>query len=183
MSSGHVFAQRIRHHLRDHLTQFIADGKLILGICNGFQVMTKMGLLPGYMATILNPRWPLRVVVLFRTIGFKFASKMTLPPYLPKEWVQALPFVMGRANSLPDPGTLAELEQHGCVAARYVDAENKPTQQYPDNPNGSLNAIAGLSDPTGQIFGMMPHPEAYLFLKITHNGIFSNVKVSCRQLG
>ena len=55
------------------------------------------------------------------------------------------------------------MEEQGCIAATYVGADNEPTQDYPENPNGSLRAIAGLSDPTGQIFGMMPHPEAYLF--------------------
>ena len=62
-----------------------------------------------------------------------------------------------------DTAVLEELEEAGCVAARYVDAKGHPTDDFPDNPNGSLHAIAGLSDPTGRIFGMMPHPEAYLF--------------------
>ena len=167
MSSGHVFAQRIRHHLRDHLTQFIADGKLILGICNGFQVMTKIGLLPGLHGDYFEPK-----VALMQNDCGSFQNY----------WVQirfeedsssiftkglgtiALPIRHGEGKLFTlDQGTLAELDQQGCVAARYVDAKNNPTQQYPDNPNGSLNAIAGLSDPTGQIFGMMPHPEAYLF--------------------
>ena len=54
------------------------------------------------------------------------------------------------------------MEEAGCVAARYVDG-GKSHRYFPDNPNGSLHAIVGLSDPTGRIFGMMPHPEAYLF--------------------
>jgi len=62
-----------------------------------------------------------------------------------------------------DAALLEQLEEAGCVAARYVDAAGNPTDAFPDNPNGSLHAIAGLSDPTGRIFGMMPHPEAYLF--------------------
>jgi phosphoribosylformylglycinamidine (FGAM) synthase-like amidotransferase family enzyme len=59
---------------------------------------------------------------------------------------------------------LARLEREHCVACRYIDpATGTPTQAFPHNPNGSLNAIAGLCDPTGRIFGLMPHPEAYLF--------------------
>ncbi len=63
-----------------------------------------------------------------------------------------------------DPDLLDTLERAHCVACRYVDSQTGvPTMRFPDNPNGSLNAIAGLCDPTGRVFGLMPHPEAYLF--------------------
>jgi phosphoribosylformylglycinamidine synthase len=75
-----------------------------------------------------------------------------------------LPIRHGEGKIFTLDNTLLErIESEGCVAARYVDKNNNPTQEFPANPNGSLNAIAGLTDPTGRIFGMMPHPEAYLF--------------------
>jgi phosphoribosylformylglycinamidine synthase len=59
---------------------------------------------------------------------------------------------------------LDKIEASGCVACRYIDpASGEPARQFPHNPNGSINAIAGLCDPTGRIFGLMPHPEAFLF--------------------
>jgi phosphoribosylformylglycinamidine synthase len=62
-----------------------------------------------------------------------------------------------------DKTVIEQIEALGCAAARYADASGHPTKDFPANPNGSLNAIAGLCDPTGRIFGLMPHPEAYLF--------------------
>ena len=62
-----------------------------------------------------------------------------------------------------DASAIEKIEAQGCAAVRYADDAGSPTQEFPANPNGSLNAIAGLCDPTGRIFGMMPHPEAYLF--------------------
>ncbi|MFA7369511.1 MAG: phosphoribosylformylglycinamidine synthase subunit PurQ, partial [Kiritimatiellales bacterium] len=62
-----------------------------------------------------------------------------------------------------DKTVIEQIEKLGCAAARYADASGSPTMDFPANPNGSLNAIAGLCDPTGRIFGLMPHPEAYLF--------------------
>jgi phosphoribosylformylglycinamidine synthase len=63
-----------------------------------------------------------------------------------------------------DKKLLDRLESSGCIPCRYADPDtNQATQAFPHNPNGSLNAIAGLCDPTGRIFGMMPHPEAYLY--------------------
>jgi phosphoribosylformylglycinamidine synthase len=167
MTSGHVFALRVKHHMQAQLQQFIDDGKLILGICNGFQVMTKMGLLPGLDRRYFEP-----TVALIQNdcgtfqnfwvdIRFEEAS-----PCLFTAGLGTLPLPIrhgeGKIFTL-DSGLLERIEAEGCVAARYVDADNRPTQAFPANPNGSLNAIAGLCDPTGRIFGMMPHPEAYLF--------------------
>ncbi|MBI2440278.1 MAG: phosphoribosylformylglycinamidine synthase subunit PurQ, partial [Lentisphaerae bacterium] len=77
----------------------------------------------------------------------------------------ALPIRHGEGKVFAtDRDFLDALERAHCVACRYVDSQTfVPTMRFPDNPNGSLNAIAGLCDPTGRIFGLMPHPEAYLF--------------------
>ena len=167
MTSGHVFSLRVKHHMQEHLQRFIDDGKLILGICNGFQVMTKMGLLPGLDGDYFSPKISLMqndcgcFQNFWCDIRFEDASPCVFTQGL---GTIPLPIRHGEGKIFTlDTALLERLENEGCVAARYVDAENQPTQEFPANPNGSLHAIAGLSDPTGRIFGMMPHPEAYLF--------------------
>lgn len=167
MSSGHVFAQRIKHHIQPLLQTFIDAGKVMLGICNGFQVMTKMGLLPGLNGDYFIPSVSLiqndcgHFQNYWVNIRFEDASRCIFTKGL---GTLPLPIRHGEGKIFTlDAALLEQLEEAGCVAARYVDAAGNPTDAFPDNPNGSLNAIAGLSDPTGRIFGMMPHPEAYLF--------------------
>ena len=168
MTSGHVFAQRVKHRLQEDLARFIADGKLILGVCNGFQTMTKIGLLPG-----LNGDYFTQTVALMHNdcgsfqdfwIHVRFDAESPcvftrgLAPMM-------LPIRHGEGKLFtPEQSVIDELEAKHCVACRYIDpATEQPTQEFPHNPNGSLNAIAGLCDPTGRIFGLMPHPEAFLF--------------------
>ena len=167
MSSGHVFAQRIKHHIQPRLQTFIDAGKVMLGICNGFQVMTKMGLLPGLNGDYFIPSVSLiqndcgHFQNYWVNIRFEDASRCIFTKGL---GTLPLPIRHGEGKIFTlDAALLEQLEEAGCVAARYVAAAGNPPDAFPDNPNGSLNAIAGLSDPTGRIFGMMPHPEAYLF--------------------
>lgn len=168
MTSGHVFARRVKHHLRSELEDFIADGKLVLGVCNGFQVMVKMGLLPGLNGDYFAPR-----VALMQNdcgkfqnywIDLKFEAES---PCIFTRGLERMPLPIRHGEGkffTTDSETLEEVEDSGCVACRYVDPQSgTPTQEFPRNPNGSQNAIAGLSDPSGRIFGLMPHPEAYLF--------------------
>ena len=168
MTSGHVFASRARHRLSGELEKFIAQGKLIMGVCNGFQIMVKLGLLPGLdgdyftqklsliqndCGTFQNFWVPLR----FES-GSPCVFTRGLPPFhLPIRHGEGKLFTLDRA-------LLQRLESEGCVPCRYADPETgEATQEFPHNPNGSLNAIAGLCDPSGRIFGMMPHPEAYIY--------------------
>ena len=167
MTSGHVFALRVKHHMQAQLQQFIDDGKLIMGICNGFQVMTKMGLLPGLDGNYFEPKVSLMQndCGTFQNFWCDIRFEDNSPSVFTKGLgTLPLPIRHGEGKIFTlDAELVARMEAEGCVAARYVDADNNPTQEFPANPNGSLNAIAGLSDPTGRIFGMMPHPEAYLF--------------------
>ncbi|MBU4199915.1 MAG: phosphoribosylformylglycinamidine synthase subunit PurQ [Verrucomicrobia bacterium] len=168
MGSGHVLALRIRHHLREELERFIAGGHLILGVCNGFQVMVKLGLLPG-----LDNQYFTQTVALMQndcgtfqnfwvTLGFEPQSPCIFTRGLTR---MPLPIRHGEGKIFTrDKSLLERIEAGHGVACRYGDpATGAPVMTFPDNPNGSLNAIAGLCDPTGRIFGLMPHPEAYLF--------------------
>jgi phosphoribosylformylglycinamidine synthase len=168
MTSGHVFAQRVKHRLRDELQRFIDDEKIIMGVCNGFQTMTKIGLLPG-----LNKQYFDQTVALIQNDCGCFQDywvQLSFDPESPCIFTRGLTSMMlpirhgeGKLFTL-EQDVIQAIEDKHCAACRYVDpATEKPTQKFPHNPNGSIHAIAGLCDPTGRIFGLMPHPEAFLF--------------------
>ncbi len=167
MTSGHVFALKIKHHLRADIERFISDGKLVMGVCNGFQVMTKMGLLPGLDEEYFEPKVALMQndCGTFQNFWVELAFEKESPCVFTRGIEKMpLPIRHGEGKVFCKPEILRTLEEKGCAACRYIDPETaKPTSEFPANPNGSQNAIAGLCDPTGRVFGLMPHPEAYLF--------------------
>jgi len=169
LAAGKILANELKYTLADELKDFIKKGKLIIGICNGFQILVKSGLLPG------NSNSEQEVTLTINDSG-KFEDRWT---YLKNQkskiknqkciWTQGLPEVIylpvahGEGKFMAKDKTVLErLENNGQVVLRYCDEKGNPAQ-YPDNPNGSENAIAGLSDETGRIFGLMPHPERHSF--------------------
>lgn len=168
LSSGHVFALRLRHALSEPLCRFVSDGRLVLGVCNGFQIMTKLGLLPGLDGGGLTQAIALvhndcgRFQNYWVQVRFEENSPCVFTRGL---GTMPLPVRHGEGKLfVPSVELLQSLETRGCVACRYVDpATGEPATAYPANPNGSVHAIAGLCDPSGRIFGLMPHPEAYLY--------------------
>ncbi|MBP1598860.1 MAG: phosphoribosylformylglycinamidine synthase subunit PurQ [Acidobacteria bacterium] len=168
MTSGHVFALRAKHRLSGELDKFISQGKLILGACNGFQIMVKLGLLPG-----LDGNYFAQKLSIIQNDCGTFQDRwvrLSFEASSPCVFTRGLSFMdlpvrhgEGKVFTL-DKALLHRLEASGCVPCRYADpSTGQPTQKFPCNPNGALNAIAGLCDPTGRIFGLMPHPEAYLY--------------------
>ncbi len=164
ISSGIVFANKLRFHLGDDLEEFIDDGKLIMGICNGFQVLIKLGLLPAFD----NSYWQQTASLTYNDSG-RFEDRwvhLKVNPdsncvftrgieslYLPVRHGEGK-FVTGSREVLQRVVTGRQL------VLTYTD-ENGDTPLYPDNPNGSMGDVAGICNPTGRIFGLMPHPEAY----------------------
>ncbi len=151
--------------IADQIHQFVADGKLVMGVCNGFQLMVKMGLLPAFGG---NPQQSCSLTF---NDGGRFEDRWCWlkvdmeSPCVFTSGLDAvyLPVRHGEGKFVTDnKGTLLQLEQQNLAVVKYADAELQPTQQYPDNPNGSVSAIAGICDPTGRLFGLMPHPEAYI---------------------
>ena len=168
MGSGHVFAARIRRRMQGDLTAFIQRGGLVLGVCNGFQIMVKLGLLPGldgdYRRQTVTLTW--NDTGVFRDAWVHLTMESESPCVFTQGLERLyLPVRHGEGKFLAlDDALLDRLEAEGLVPCRYADPETgEPTAAYPHNPNGSARAIAGLCDPTGRIFGMMPHPEAFLF--------------------
>ncbi len=168
MGSGHVIASRLRHRLRPALEDYLASGGLVLGICNGFQILVRLGLLPGLVGQYFRPLASLAMndVGTFRNlwvrVRFEHDSPCIFTRGLPP---MDLPVRHGEGKLVvPDRRMLERIEGERLAVCRYVDPRTgEPARLYPANPNGSVNAIAGLCDPTGHVFGMMPHPEAYLY--------------------
>jgi phosphoribosylformylglycinamidine synthase len=160
LGAGRVFASRL-NALGDALGAFHEQGGLILGICNGFQVLVRAGILPG-------PR--IGAATLAHNASGRFEARwVRLGPnparcvFLPDNEPIDVPVAHGEGRFLlAEPGRLATLESQGQIAVRYLDAADAPTPDYPANPNGSLDAIAGVCDSTGRIFGLMPHPERFI---------------------
>ena len=166
VAAGKILANQMLHHLADALNEFIADGKLVLGICNGFQVMVKSGLLPwgkvvpGQAHHDVTLAWNDRGRFEDRWVHLRADSKQCV--FLPPGEIVALPIAHGEGKFVPrDDEVLRALGDGGQVAVRYVDAEGN-SGGYPVNPNGSVDDIAGICDPTGRMMGLMPHPERFV---------------------
>jgi phosphoribosylformylglycinamidine synthase subunit PurQ / glutaminase len=167
LAAGVVYANRLRARLLDPLETFIRKGGLMIGICNGFQTMVKLGVLPGVDGDYQTQRATLAAN---DRLGYRDAwVTLRAEETSPCVWTRGigkidLPARHGEGKFLVESeALLARLERDGLVAVRYVDARGEPTEQWPANPNGSPRGIAGVCDPTGRIFGLMPHPDAYLY--------------------
>lgn len=156
MGSGLVFAGLFKRNLKNELDYFIADGGLIIGICNGFQVLVKMGVLPNIDGT-----W-LPVVSLIHNERGVFENSWVSVSFnrnCRSVWTKNmadvdLPIRNGEGRFIAANDEILEnLKSRHLVALTYKDR----------NPNGSSLGIAGITDPTGRVLGMMPHPEAYLY--------------------
>ena len=165
VAAGKIMANQVIHHLSDILRKFIEDGKLILGICNGFQVMIKTGIVPGLNGAGTLSLTDQQVTLTDNDCG-KFEDRWV---YLQPGTDRCVFVEPGRRIYLPiahgegkivtnNEETLNQLRQNGHVAFRYVDADGNDGG-FPVNPNGSQDAIAALTDSTGRAIGMMPHPE------------------------
>jgi phosphoribosylformylglycinamidine synthase I len=162
ISAGRILANELRLKLGDEIQKFVDDGRLILGICNGFQVLVKAGLLPKSkgensqsltLASNDSGRFECRWVYLRanKTSPCIFTRGINL---------MYLPVAHGEGKVVIEPGVLEELN----VALYYADETGDIRAGYPHNPNGSVNNIAGICDATGRIFAMMPHPERFIRL-------------------
>ncbi len=167
MGAGFVFANRIRWRLYDDLVEFLGRGGLALGICNGFQTMVRLGMLPGLDGDYRTPRATLAPN---DRLGYRDAwVHLVFDPSSPCVWTRGLermevPARHGEGKFLAgDDDVLSRLERGRQIVARYAGPDGLPTMQWPHNPNGSPGAVAGICDPSGRLFGIMPHPDAYLY--------------------
>jgi len=162
VASGAVFATKLRARLLPDLLRAVEDGRLVLGVCNGFQILVRAGLLPaaersgvpGEAALGFNDsaRFEARWVTLVGT------SRRC--PWVPHGSVIDCPVAHGEGKFVPrDEALLGRLEENDQVVVRYRMPAGAAPGTYPHNPNGSVGDVAGVCDPTGRVFGLMPHPE------------------------
>lgn len=171
IASGKVLANELKSTLKSRITRFVREGKLVIGICNGFQVLVKMGILPSLGGKLdyaidatlslndsgkFEDRW-----VYLKNEKFKIKNTKCV-------WTEALPEVIyipvahAEGKFIPkNDKVLRKLHKNGQVVFRYT-GRNGMGPVYPDNPNGSIDDIAGICDPSGRILGLMPHPERHV---------------------
>ncbi len=155
LGSGLVYAQLFKKNLQTALDQFVADGKLIIGICNGFQVLVKMGVLPN-----MQKDWTQEVSLIHNESGVFQDQwvRLAFNTQSPCVWTKGLtemdvPIRHGEGRFITDSeAVMAKLKANNLLAIQYMGK----------NPNGSEENVAGITDPTGRILGLMPHPEAFI---------------------
>lgn len=176
VAAGKILANELKFKLSDEIRRFLDDGKLIIGICNGFQILLKAGILPGrcefkQTATLsindsgkFEDRW-----VYLKAQSAKAGKPQNCI------WTKGLPEIIylpvahGEGKFIAqDKKVLGELEENNQIVLRYCDGKGS-LKGYPYNPNGSEEHIAGISDLSGSILGLMPHPERHIF-KTQHPG-------------
>ncbi len=158
LGAGVMWALALRERLGEQLENFVASGKPVLGICNGFQTLVKAGVLPGHVE-------PRTSTLTYNAQGHFECRWVTLEANQNSSsfWLAGLedgldtPIAHGEGRFLCDAVTLAHLEDNNLVALRYSGLE------YPANPNGSLSSIAGITNAAGNVLGLMPHPENHIF--------------------
>jgi phosphoribosylformylglycinamidine synthase len=166
IAAGRILANQLMHYFRDAVMRFIDNDKLVLGICNGFQVLVKAGLLPGVENE--SPGEAQQATITHNDSG-KFEDRWVyLEPgsekcvFISRGQRIYLPIAHGEGKVCFANDELAyQVQDSGQVGFRYVNAEGE-FGEYPVNPNGSADHIAGLCDPTGRVFGLMPHPERFV---------------------
>ncbi|MCB4792329.1 MAG: phosphoribosylformylglycinamidine synthase I [Elusimicrobia bacterium] len=182
IASGRILANELKYKLGEKIYKFSSSGKPIIGICNGFQVLVKMGILPK-LKLVLDEELKKDPSLGFNqsvTLGSndsdKFESRWVhlqinqkAKAKIQNFWLKGLPDIIplpvahGEGKFIAkDSKVLADIENNNQVAFRYADKNGK-IARYPLNPNGSANNIAGIFNDKGNILGLMPHPERYIF--------------------
>lgn len=172
IASGKILANELKYKIEDDIQNFVKDGKLIIGICNGFQILVKAGLLPNISGNFKTTESTLTLndSARFedRWVYLKNPQSAAHSPRSKCVWTQGiknviyLPVAHGEGKFMPkDKKILEYLKKEGMIVFEYVD-EGGNFKGYPYNPNGSVENIAGICDKTGRIFGLMPHPERHI---------------------
>jgi len=158
--SGKAYGNRLKQHLGKEIEQFLARDTLMIGICNGFQIITNAGLVPGALLTNDSGRYSCRWVDLEVTGE---------SPWLKGIKTLSVPIAHGEGKYYAPSEMLAQLKKGGAIALKYVEGETAKHFNMPANPNGSLENIAGVTSHEGRVLGLMPHPErAVRFTQLPH---------------
>lgn len=181
--AGAIFAARLKASIPKDIERFIEDGKAIGGFCNGFQIMVELGILPAFDCTISeHPQ-----AVLHANDSGTFECRPTLLKHsskgksiwtsgLKEEEIRLIPsahaegkFMLPHENQKAEDDLYHRLFDEDRIVFRYSDERGGTDAPYPFNPNGSRFNIAGITNDTGNVFGMMPHPERVFFRNTHHD--------------
>jgi phosphoribosylformylglycinamidine synthase len=182
--AGVILALRLKLALGSALQEFIQAGRLVIGICNGFQVLVNLGLLPNLPGCSGE-----RLAALIPNDCGNFRDAWVHLKVMPSQCVFTpgldlleLPIRHGEGKFFAAPKVLEALSQYGQIALKYATAQGEAAGgKFPENPNGSLLDIAGICDPTGRVLGLMPHPEGHIFS--TQHPAWTAAKEACRRRG
>ncbi|MFH2021908.1 MAG: phosphoribosylamine--glycine ligase [Patescibacteria group bacterium] len=180
--SGQAMANRIKNHLLEQVTEFVAQDKLVLGICNGFQVLVNLGLLPDNQINGFQNKIALThndsALYTVRWVDLKVNNHS---PWLKGLTNISLPIAHGEGKFVASSDVLTQLKENHQVALSYTQGEMCQYQNLAPNPNGSLENVAGITDPSGRILGLMPHPERAIFF--THLPNWQKKKEELKRAG
>lgn len=167
LGAGKLLALDLKSYFAGEMTEFVGSGRLVLGICNGFQALVKAGILPGDGGVDQSRN----ATLTFNASGHFECRWVQLKPMSQVcHWTQGLealvtcPVAHGEGNfQVADDKTLVQLQADDQVAFQYCQPDGSPAQgKYPLNPNGSRMDIAGVCNPQGNVLGLMPHPENHI---------------------
>jgi phosphoribosylformylglycinamidine synthase subunit PurQ / glutaminase len=162
--AGNAYANKIKNHLWDEVSRFIEGDKLVIGICNGCQIVHNLGLVPAF-----SKNYGKREVALTTNNSSRFKTRWTDMKVLSDSpWLMgiktiSLPIAHGEGNFYTSETNVQKLNTNRQIALKYTKGEMSEYLDYPANPNGSIDDIAGITDETGKILGLMPHPERGMF--------------------
>jgi phosphoribosylformylglycinamidine synthase subunit PurQ / glutaminase len=158
--AGNAYANRVRNNLWNDLEQFLLGDNLVLGICNGFQILANLGLVPAF-----DRQFTREIALMPNRKGVLECRFVTLKPAADNLWTKDIeriycPVAHGEGNFSCTKETLLQLKRRGMIAFTYCREDLSPADgEYPFNPNGSVADIAGITSADGKVLGLMPHPE------------------------
>ncbi|MDD1695301.1 MAG: phosphoribosylformylglycinamidine synthase subunit PurQ [Methanoregula sp.] len=158
--AGNAYANRVRNNLWDDVEKFLESDTLVLGICNGFQILANLGLVPAF-----GKNYEREIALMPNRKGVLECRFITLKPAADNLWTRGIerlycPVSHGEGNFFCREDTLEHLKKKNMITFRYCREDLSPANgEYPYNPNGSIEDIAGITSEDGKVLGLMPHPE------------------------
>jgi len=176
--AGNAYANRVRNNLWGDLERFLDNDNLVLGICNGFQILANLGLVPA-----LNKKYERDIALMPNRKGVLECRFVTLKPVSDNLWTRGIdrlycPISHGEGNFFCSPDILLQLKTKDLITFEYCKDDMNPANgEYPYNPNGSIEDIAGITSEDGKVLGLMPHPERAMNFTNLYDWPYQNEKL------